>query len=364
MKALLPFLSLLVCMAALPGLSPAAEAAAQSSARPRHDWQPGTSPLISITDCVRVVRDEATGIASIARGLERDIGDAPGARIRFRTNSPTVSVHLRYDARQVRNSVGVFRIDGAGDPAWTFQRAVMGYPAPESDQVVELPVPGTTAMISPYRDYELILPYGDTVRLIGVQLDPEALWEMPAPRPSRRWLAFGDAITQGLGASQIDRSCVFLVAEKAGWQLINAGFGGRGAARTDGDYLAGIDADLVTIAMGVNNWQGGMELPAFRGQMTGLITRLRELKPNVPIRVITPLWVTPSWKPERAKYPLEDYTAVIREIVASLADPNVRLIDGGSLIDHDPSLFERTGLQPNDKGHAQIAERLSARLFD
>lgn len=347
-------------LAALPALSYAT--APSATARP--DWQPGTSPLISITDTVKVLRDETTGVAIAARGLEGEFGDAPGARIRFRTNSPTVQVHLRYPARQVRNSIGLFRIDGKGDPAWTFQRAVMGYPAPESDQVVELPVPGTAAAHSPFRDYELILPYADTVLLLGVQLAPEALWEMPAPRPARRWLAFGDSLTQGQGATHVGHSFAFLAAEAKGWQLINAGFGGRGAAQTDGDYLGAIDADLVTISMGVNNWQGGTELEAFRGQITGLLARLRKARPTTPVRVVTPLWVPPTWQPERAKYPLAEYRAIIREVVASRTDPNVRLIDGETLIDHDPALFGRTGPQPNDKGHAQIAERLAAQLFD
>jgi lysophospholipase L1-like esterase len=327
-------------------------------------WVPGTSSWISVTDCVQVVRDDVPGTVRVDRVFDDSQGyrwDAPGARIRFRTDSAKVAVHLMYSARHIgpsRNSLGFYHINGVGYDAWTFTRPPGGALPGDAPLVLNLPVPVTED--AEFHDYELILPYGDSVELLGVTVAETARWETPAAPPEVRWVAFGDSVTHGFTSSAVVHSYPFLVGEAMGWQAINAGIGGRGALAEDGARLAGIDGDIYTVAIGVNNWQGGTELGMFRDNISGLLKGLLGGRPDARIYVITPLWVPPTWRPEKAKYPLEDYRRVIREVVADLAEERVVLIEGPSLIDHDTSLFDKVAVHPNDKGFAQIAERLVA----
>ncbi|AHF92029.1 lysophospholipase [Opitutaceae bacterium TAV5] len=335
------------------------------------DFVAAADSRIEFSDCLKVIRDVDSGEARVDRVLENARGyrwDAPGARVRFRTDSAAVTVRLRYSARHVGpacNSIGFWRVDGRGDTAaWSFTRPqVDGKKLPyDAELAVRLPVPDTLSGEKAFHDYELILPYGDAVDVLGVEVSSSARWQKPAARPAVRWVAFGDSVTHGFTASSVAGSYPFQVAEAKGWQVINEGIGGRSALAKDGDFLAGVKADVFSVAIGVNNWQGGTELAVFRKNMTELLGRLRAGHPDAPVYVITPLWVPPSWRPKSAKYSLEDYREIIREIVAARVaggDAHMVLVNGPELIDHDPALFDKVAVHPNDAGFAQMAERLT-----
>lgn len=329
---------------------------------------PGADSRIEFSDCLKVVRDAATGAAWVDRVLESKRGfrwDAPGTRVRFRTDSEDVLVRLRFSARHIgpsRNSIGFYRVDGRDEERFTRPLPAGGALPADADLDLKLPNPGDGG----FHDYELILPYGDAVDVLSVEVAPQARWEKPAPRPAVRWVAHGDSVTQGFTASHVLKTYPFQVAETKGWQVINEGIGGRGCVAADGDFLAGVEAEIFSVAIGVNDWQGGTELAVFRKNMTELLQRLRAGHPNSPVYVITPLWVPPSWKPAQAKYPLEEYRKIISEIVQTRiagGDVRMKLVDGPALIDADPALFDKVAVHPNDAGFAQMADRL-ARLME
>ncbi len=280
--------------------------------------------------------------------------DSPGARMRWRTNSTQTRAHLRYSTGHTgtsRNSIGRFRVDGRSDPAWTFTRPAPG----DATLVVEMPVPEDGS----WHDYEIILPYGDSVDLLGVEVNREARLKQPTPRPSRRYVAFGDSITHGFTASEVTNSYAFLVAERNGWEIVNLGIGSRGTNGVDGAMLASIDGDVVSILIGVNDWQAGAELSSFRRNYTELLQNLGKARVDRPVYIITPLWVPPTWKPSGEKYPLERYREIVREVVAESGNARLKLVEGPRLIDHDAALFDPIAVHPNDAGFAQMAERLA-----
>lgn len=324
-------------------------------------WVPATDPRIQYSDGLHLHRDPVEGVVRFDRVIDGPgrgfRWDAPGARVRWRTDSAAVRVRLRYSTGHTgssRNSIGLYRVDGRSEDDWTFTRPASGAP----ELTVELPVPGDRAL----HDYELILPYGDSIDLLGVEGRPGARWSEPTPRPGTRLVLFGDSVTHGFTASRVDRSYAFQVAERLGWEMVNLGIGGRGTRGADGAFLAGVEADVISIAIGVNDWQAGAELASFRANYEHLLADLRRGHPGVPVWVLTPLWVPPSWTPEAARYPLEQYRAVIREVVAARGDPQLRLVEGPTLIDPDAALFDPVAVHPNDEGFAQMAERLAAAL--
>ncbi len=323
----------------------------------------GADTRFEASDCVRAVRDGAGGVLRFDRILEVEESgyrwDSPGARVRFRTDSRRVKARLRYTDRHraaARNGVGFFRVDGRGAPEWRFQRP--GGEGPAAVVEVALPVPEAGGM----HEYELIMPYGDSVEFAGATVEARAHWAYPTPRPTTRYVAYGDSVTHGFTASDIVRGYPFQVGEENGWQVVNAGFAGRGARATDGDYLAELAGDVVSVAIGVNDWQGGTAPERYRTELSGLLGRLRAARPLAPVWLVTPLWVAPSWRPEKAAYPLEDYRRAAREVAASFDDSRVRVVEGPSLIDDDERLFDAVAVHPNDAGFAQMAARLAAAM--
>jgi len=209
-------------------------------------------------------------------------------------------------------------------------------------------------------EYEVILPYGDSVDVLGVTVEDGARFETPAARPAKRLVAYGDSITHGFTSSEVTKSYAFLLAQKMNCQIVNMGLGGRGAAPAEGNLIAARGGDVVSVLIGVNDWQGGRKLEGFKANFEGFIKNLRDKQPTVPLILVTPLWVPESWKPASATTPLEEYRKVIRECVAGLNDKNIRLVEGPDLIDHEEKYFDKVAVHPNDAGFAMMAERLAA----
>jgi lysophospholipase L1-like esterase len=288
--------------------------------------------------------------------------DNPGARVTFRTDAKEVIAHLRYSekhtSRTARRSVGMFLIDGISNPNWTF-KSLSTDPLHVPEQVeVALPVPNSSG----YHTYALVMPYGDSVDFCGLTINRSASFESPPPRPALRYLAFGDSITHGFTASHIGLTYSYRLAEQRNWQLINLGLGGRSTHAADGDVIGSLDADIITILIGTNDWQGGVDPKQYRGAISGLLSKLRAHRPRVPVYLMTSLWVSPKWQPAKARFPLEDYRQILRDLLLELKDSNLHLIEGPDLIDHDEKFFDPVLVHPNDAGFSQMAERLAAKI--
>ena len=285
--------------------------------------------------------------------------DNPGARIRFRTDATGVKALLYFNELHIstsaRNSTGCYLIDGVGGPERTFRTKAV--PVRREPETVTM-----TAGAAGFHDYELILPYGDSVDFAGVEVNAGARFEPPAARPAVRYVAYGDSITHGFSASAVDKTYAFLVAQKNGWQLVNLGLGGRASNVSDAKVVVSLKADVISVLMGANDWQGGGPLERYRSNMMGFFDAIRAAQPTVPIYFITSLWVPPSWNPKAQVADLESYRKVAREIVAARKDPHLHLVEGPELIGHDAAFFDATPVHPNDKGFAQMGERLASQM--
>lgn len=352
----LRFASLLAAVFAL-SLAPLARSA------PNLEFWTADTTFIEITDCAAVSRPQGEELAwpeRPAADTQAYRVDAAGARIRFRCDSRYVSVHLAYgapDGNRSRNSIGVFRIDDRGAPDWRFTRPIGAQTGKISRLVLELPIVPEDSR--PFRDYEVILPYGDAVALAGVEVEPFTRWEHPARRADRRWVAFGDTATHGFGASDITRSYPFLTAEKLKWEVINTGATGRLAKADDGVFLGQLSADVFSIALGASDWRQGVDPAHFRREVLGLLTHLRAARPEAKIVLITPPWTSPGWRPADAKFPLDAYREALRSVARSATDKNLHLVEGTELIPSDPALFDHASFGPVDAGFAIMAQRLA-----
>jgi lysophospholipase L1-like esterase len=358
------FIAALLCLGGL-GLSAEAQDTATRTITPE-------DPVIGYSDYVHMEFvpspvDASAKLARFDRILDmRSKGykwDNPGARIRFRTDATRIKAKLYFNELHIstsaRNSSGLYLIDGVIKPGeWTFRtKATQTLRQPESVEVV------IAAGQSPgFHDYEIIQPYGDSMDFQGVEVNAAARFEAPRARPATRYLAYGDSITHGFTAGAVDKSYAFLVAQKNDWQIVNLGLGGRASTISDGAVVAALKPDVISVFMGANDWQGGVPPDRYRSNMMGFFDAIRARLPGVPIYYITSLWVAPSWNPKAQVADLESYRQVARDIVAARKDPNLHLVEGPELIDHEVALFDATPVHPNDKGFAQMGDRLAAKM--
>jgi lysophospholipase L1-like esterase len=290
--------------------------------------------------------------------------DNPGVSIRFRTNATEIEATLYYNelhqSKTARDSVGVYSVDGVFKPGWSFRTRQMEV----TRQPETISVSFSNGGVAGFHDYELFLPYGDSVDFAGLSVNQEARFEQSKPQPSLRYIAYGDSITHGFAATAIDRTYPFLVGKKKGWETFNLGLAGRSSlpALSDAKSIVSLKPDVVTVLMGGNDWQGGVTLQQYRTDMENLVAGIRAAQPRTPIFLLTPLWVSPSWNPAGRVADLESYRQVVRDIAVARNDPNLHVIEGPDLIDHNPSFFDQIATHPNDAGFAMMAERLAEQL--
>ena len=357
-RGALPFASAVIAAAALlmniaAGPAAQAETAATISVK---NISPA-DPLIQVTDCARVAR--TPDVIRLDRFINANGGmqnDNPGARIRFRSDAKSISARLKFTNLHTRmdavNSKGLYTVNGK--ITGTFQRD------PKSNDVTVAFPPNDEAST---KDYELIMPYGDSVELSGLSLSDGKLLP-PVPRPAFKYVAFGDSITHGFRAGDISRTYPFMIGVKLQWQTVNMGFGSRRAVPADGDAIAACGGDAVSILIGFNDFYGSKPLANYVDDLKGLILHIRKQQPEIPIFLITPLWSSePAWAASKIGLKLEDYRKAVRQVAEESKDEHLHLIDGLTLMDNLPEMTT-DGIHPNDKGFAQIAERLAPVLND
>lgn len=322
---------------------------------------PAADRRFETSDCDIVRRSAADGSLRFERSLvhqnQRHL-ESPGARFRLRCNAKTLQIKLEFDLRPVKrsqNAVGVFLVDGKGKDQWFYERPK------NTDQTtpeitIELPADGKM------HDYEIVQPYAEALKIKSVVTDAETKFETPTARPGFRAVFFGDSVTHGFAASRIDRCYAFLIGEIKRWEVVNLGIGGIAATTQYADQIGKINMDLLVLALGVNDWQGGRD-PRQTGKIVvDLVKKIRTLQPETPIAIVTPLWVPASWHPQSAQYPLAQYRSGIADAVNVANLKNVTVIDGTALIDHRNELFDPVAVHPNDAGFAQMARRLAEKL--
>ena len=288
--------------------------------------------------------------------------DNPGTTISFRTDATTIEAVLNYNGLHVstsaRNPRGVYSVDGVFKREWSFKTRQQGV-AREPETVV---VPLSNGGVEGFHQYELFLPYGDSVDFAGLRVNPGAKFEVSEAPAKPRYVAYGDSITHGFSSSEISKTYPFIIGQKKGWSVINLGLGGRSSTPSDGTLVASLKPDVVTVLMGTNDWQGGVPLEKYRANLDAFLTNLRAGSPETPVYLLTFLWVNPTWNPPAKVADLESYRQIVREVAAARKDANLYVIEGPSLIDEKPALFDPVPVHPNDAGFAMMAARLNEQI--
>jgi len=179
----------------------------------------------------------------------------------------------------------------------------------------------------------------------------------PAMRQPR-WLAYGDAVTQGWLASSPAMAWPAVAARKLGLDLCNMGFSGSARGETfSAVTLADTPAEAVSIAYGMNCWSRIPHTPGMLSEgLRAFITIVRSGHPDAPIVVVSPL-MRPDAEdmPNRLGATLGDLRMAMEETVHEMVaagDTHLHLVEGGQVVG-EQDLAD--GVYPSDEGHKRIA---------
>jgi lysophospholipase L1-like esterase len=282
---------------------------------------------------------------------------SPGTRANFRTDATRVSIVVTYTIACGYTGCGRFFVEQDGK---------LLLPSYGSDTTLGRATYLISFQSRPVlHSYSVIWPYGTQMVLDGLLLDGgRHRLVSPAPtRPAKLYVAYGDSITQGYLASGTTHTYPDQVARQKRWSVVNMGYGGEYTVPSDGTAVGAIGGQIVTVAIGVNDWGLSRPMSAFMSDYAALLDAIRALQPQVPVYCMTPIWTGAEGVLNGQGLTVQDYRQAITSIVQQriATDPSLHLIDGLSLVPHQLKYFV-DGIHPNDAGFALYAVNLAAKL--
>jgi lysophospholipase L1-like esterase len=177
----------------------------------------------------------------------------------------------------------------------------------------------------------------------------------------KKWLAYGDSITQGMSAFLPSDTWVGISARKLNVEIRNLGIGGAVARQELSEHLPDYRYDFASIAYGVNDFNQGVDLDAYEDNMYCLVEELIKFCPDKPIFVLSPIHWVGRDTPNGNGATLDDFRQKA-ECVAGKFDV-CRFIDGKALVPDDADYYA-DNIHPNDKGMKSFAENFVAQVKD
>ncbi len=283
--------------------------------------------------------------ASVPAGVRLElVGDAQAIDIAYRTATGNLG----------------YRGDGAGIvfSVWRGGRRVCEEEAVLGDGLIRLSLGDG----SPDRPAVIYLPEG----MQPLVLSLTAVKGEIAPAPSLpRWLAYGDAVTQGWIASGPSQGWAAITARKSGLDLVNLGYAGSGQCEIiAAEHLAGLPADVISISYGSGFWtRTPHSAPMLFESVRAFLALVRTGHPATPMVVMSPIRRGDAeHTPNKLGATLADLRdaveAATRDRIVS-GDTMLSLVGGEEIIGPEHLV---DGNYPGDEGHKRIASAASKAL--
>ncbi|OKK15140.1 GDSL family lipase [Streptomyces sp. CB00455] len=267
-----------------------------------------------------------------------------GVRLEFTTGTAR-AVEIRYRAA-VPEPADALNGLAHGFALWDRHGVVAEeFTEPAEEAVVRIELRGGTGPFTVYP------PEGRSPRILGLRGIGGPL--APAP-PAPRWVVHGDSITEGWWSTRPAHGWPAVAARALGWDVVNLGYAGgaRGELAT-AEQLAGLPADVLTLAFGTNCWsQVPYSAPLLYETTRTFLDLVRQGHPRTPL-----LLVSPVLRPDAERTPnrigatlgaLRDaMERATRDRIAA-GDGHLALLPGRDLLGPE---HLADGLHPDDAGH-------------
>lgn len=228
--------------------------------------------------------------------------------------------------------------------------------APERETVVRIGVPGRRGRFTVHP------PESQCPEILGLR--PVGGSIAPAP-PQPRWLVHGDSITEGWWSTRPAHAWPAAAGRTLGLDAVNLGHAGAGRGELAvAQQIAGLPADLLTLAFGTNCWsRTPFSAPLLYETVRAFVGLVRQGHPDTPMLVLSPVL-----RPEAERTPnalgatLAGLRTALEEAVLAgitSGDDRLALLPGLGVLGRE---HLADGLHPNDAGHALMADAVASAL--
>lgn len=308
-------------------------------------WLDGDRPVrADPADTMRLPWDTGERAAlPIGVRLEFTAEGAHAVEIRYRAAVPGPGDALR----ELPHGFALWDRTGVVREVWT---------GPAEEAVVRIGLPGGTGPFTVHPP-EALSPLVLGLRGVGGALSP-------AP-PAPRWVVHGDSITEGWWSTRPAHGWTAVAGRALGWDTVNLGYAGgaRGELAT-AEQLAGLPADVLTLAFGTNCWSRvPFSAPLMYETTRAFLDLVRQGHPRTPLLLLSPVL-----RPEAERTPnrlgatlgaLRDaMERAVRDRTAA-GDDRLALLPGRDLLGPE---HLADGLHPDDGGHRVLGLAVATAL--
>jgi lysophospholipase L1-like esterase len=203
-----------------------------------------------------------------------------------------------------------------------------------------------------YVTWEVVLPVMCSLDFKGLYIEKEADLDEPVKKHSVL-VTIGDSMTHGVGTGNASyKTYPFLMAEAMNMDVFNLAIGGSKVSPAVADELKMLEASLITVLWGFNDWCYIGDQQLFREQYEAMLTNIRAIRPNTPLLIINLL------ETQAESVNTTDNIDVYRNIIEELywqfkndGDQNIWLVAPGVV-----DLMD--GIHPSSAGARQLADEL------
>lgn len=283
-----------------------------------------------------------------------NLGLSPsGGRIRFRTDSTSITIRLDYPSPPNMANMHAFGQTGVDLYLDGIYRATAVAPkdATAGKIVEHLFVENLPKQ---EREITLYLPLYKPVTPVSIGLDPGA-----SISPARRFVNpkpvvfYGTSITQGGCASRSGMSYQAILGRQLTLDFVNLGFSGNGKGEP---AVAAMVAEIDAAAFVLDFSQNNRTIESVREVYAPFLAKIREKHPKTPVIAITPI------SSSRNPPVYDEMRQHIREVVnarIAAGDTALTLVEGTSLLGPHQLDGLVDGSHPNDLGFQWMADALS-----
>ena len=218
------------------------------------------------------------------------------------------------------------------------------------------PVAGEFSLPEGENEIEIVLPWSAETVLTELKIGENASF-LPV-KPEKKFLFYGDSITQGYDALYPSARYAARVCRACRAAEYNKAIGGEIFFPELAAAPSELIPDAVFVAYGTNDWYRCKEAE-FVENCGKFFENICKKYPECPIFAITPIWRGDCETPR----PMGAH-ARVGELIRMLTGRyrNVTVVDGSGFLPAEPTLFADGFLHPNDRGFTCFADRLLEEL--
>lgn len=184
-----------------------------------------------------------------------------------------------------------------------------------------------------------------------------------------KWVHYGSSISQSNDAWSPAQTWVSYVARRKEYNVTNLGFSGECVFDPIiGRQISHMEADVITLKLGVNTYPGKSTERMFKPTVIGLIDTIRDRHPLTPIVIISPFY---SAAKEVEIGPTGLSLVIMRryleEIVAmykDIGDQHIYYVNGLDIFGEKYRDYLPDGLHPNAQAQTTIADNFLEKVIE